>query len=168
MFRKCTRKNEKGKDEEYLADLGRLLDFQCCQWGTPAIDLLNFLFISAKREVLFQDRDELFTFYYKEMETLLKNKYSLNPDVVFPKRKLKEDLDQCYFYGILTGLTMRWVTQTPFNEQPDFNCLLIEEKSPIDNKYAYWRNILNTNSELKETIQKMLTEVKAVDYLRAF
>ena len=149
MFRKTW------KNKDRPQKVGRLVDFQCCQWGTPAIDLVHFLYISAQKEILFEHEEDMYTFYYKEMQKLLRKKYLLDPNVVFPRNQLDADLNKCKFYALINGITLRWVTRAPFNQQADFSCLL-KDQDQINRFDHYWVRVLHNDTELLDTIQTLL------------
>lgn len=48
------------------------LDFQVCYWASPALDILNALYLMIDTPVRAGHRQELITYYYNEFDTTLK------------------------------------------------------------------------------------------------
>lgn len=61
------------KDESDNINEVLLLDFQLCNWGSPAIDIIYALYLVASTEVRQNHRDEIISYYYDQFVLTLKD-----------------------------------------------------------------------------------------------
>lgn len=81
----------------------RLLDFQMCRYGTPATDLLYFLFTSAREEVRESRLDELLTAYLTTLNSVLEQ---TDCEERLTREQLDAELKRCQSYVFCIAYNM--------------------------------------------------------------
>lgn len=61
------------KDEQNIIKEVLLLDFQLCNWGSPALDILYALYMVASIETRENHREEIISYYYDQFVATLKD-----------------------------------------------------------------------------------------------
>lgn len=70
------------------------LDWQISRYGSPAFDVLGFIFISTTKDFRDQHYDEMINIYYAEARAMIKRLGS-DPDKLFTYGDLQNELKRC-------------------------------------------------------------------------
>lgn len=91
-----------GEDDDTVPKDIHLIDWQFVQFGSPALDLTYFLFVSTEKELRDQHYDDLIELYY---DTLVKslNRLGSDPKKLFTFNDLQEQLNRFALFGIITA-----------------------------------------------------------------
>lgn len=133
----------------------KMVDFQWCQLGSPAVDLLHLIYTSADDKLLLEKREFLINTYHTEIMRIL-NSYGLKEEV-FSRQKLDQDLKDAELYGVVQGLTLRWIR--PLTNglnvfQIDLNQLMSGE---CMSESLVWRHFLKAENIMK-TMKQILDD----------
>lgn len=115
----------------------RLVDLQMCCYGSPATDLLYFLFSSANYEVRENKVEELLTAYLETLNSLLKQ---LDCEERLTNEQLEAEVkrSRCYVFAITSSI-IGVVLSDPddlFNiDEMTEESLMSQEKNPFKKSY---------------------------------
>lgn len=70
------------------------LDWQISRYGSPAFDVLGFIFVSTSKDFRDQHYDEMINIYYDESREMIKRLGS-DPDKLFTFADLQNELKRC-------------------------------------------------------------------------
>lgn len=85
-------------DEETAPINAILIDFQMSSYGSPVIDLIYFIYTSAKDYIITEKANEMLAIYQKSLaETLQKTGF---PELIPSLEKLQSEWKNKYFHGM--------------------------------------------------------------------
>ncbi|XP_023305294.2 uncharacterized protein LOC111687110 [Lucilia cuprina] len=126
-----------------------LIDFQYCNWTSPAIDLYYFLCTSSQDDLLFNHQPKLIQYYHRVLsETLKKLDYKKHIPTL---HELNVQLLEKAFYAVTSLLVNLPLMINDKTEDADFESLL-----GSDEKSQRFHNVLYTNERVQRIIKVML------------
>ncbi|XP_037817353.1 uncharacterized protein LOC119607483 [Lucilia sericata] len=126
-----------------------LIDFQYCNWTSPAIDLYYFLCTSSQDDLLFNHQPKLIQYYHQVLsETLHKLDYKQHIPTL---HELNVQLLEKGFYAVTSLLVNLPLMINDKTEDADFESLL-----GSDEKSQRFHNVLYTNERVQRIIKVML------------
>ncbi|XP_058451237.1 uncharacterized protein LOC131430350 isoform X2 [Malaya genurostris] len=96
----------------------RLLDWQCCRYASPVVDLMYFIFIASSKT--FRDRhyDQLLDFYHRTLTDFMRRLGS-DPERLFPRKAFDQQLLRFGRIGLIMATIGLPIINTKNEDVPD-------------------------------------------------
>ncbi|XP_073819369.1 uncharacterized protein [Musca autumnalis] len=135
-----------------------LIDFQYCNWTSPAVDLHYFFNTSLADDLLFHHQDELVQYYHQVLsQTLGKLNYKQHIPTL---HELKVQLLDRGFLAVATLLVNLPLLTNDQTEDADFECLLLDNE-----KSQRFRKVLYENKRVQRVVKVMLPYFDRLGFL---
>lgn len=85
------------------------MDWQISRYGSPAFDVLSFIFVSTTKSLRDQYYAEMINVYYAELSKTLKRLGS-DPAKLFKFSDLQNELKRCGPFALIMGIVFRFLT----------------------------------------------------------
>ncbi|KAK5642402.1 hypothetical protein RI129_008569 [Pyrocoelia pectoralis] len=96
-----------------------ILDWQLAHIGSPALDILFFIFISTVKDLRQRYYMQLIKSYYKSLSDFLE-KLGSDPNTALPYEVLLEHLEKFAAYGLFTSILINSTNLKESDDIPDF------------------------------------------------
>ena len=96
----------------------RLVDWQVCRYGTPALDLIYVLFTSANQDVRDNRMDELLSVYLESLNSRLEQ---LNCGQRLTKEQLDAELKRCQCYAFYVTYSILSIALSDPDDLPNLD-----------------------------------------------
>ncbi|KAH8324186.1 hypothetical protein KR074_001202 [Drosophila pseudoananassae] len=127
-----------------------LLDFQGSFFGSPAIDLHFFFYTSLRSEDLFNRKDQLLDFYFRNLTETLK---ACDFEGQLPTfEQLQDEMHRCLFYGYFSAVCEFPTCRAPSEVTDGFDVQTFLNPEEMLRK----RRLMYANEEVRQTIKRNL------------
>ncbi|XP_061393308.1 uncharacterized protein LOC133328779 [Musca vetustissima] len=145
------------KEGKKLKDI-LLIDFQYCNWTSPAVDLHYLFNTSLADDLLFHKQDYLIKYYHEVLSTTLRKlKYKQHIPTL---HELQIQLLQRGFLAVATLLANLPLLTNDQTEDADFECILLDNE-----KSRRFRKVLYENKRVQSVVMVMLPHFDRLGYL---
>ncbi|XP_058118077.1 uncharacterized protein LOC131289431 [Anopheles ziemanni] len=115
----------------FRPDSVRMIDFQMVRYGSPALDIILFVYTCTDQTMRQHGYDEMLTAYYQSCCDHLADLGS-DPDVVFPRSELSNELEQFGRFGCGIAVESIPLSLLDETEVPDLDKIETTEALPLE------------------------------------
>uniref|UniRef100_A0AAG5CUR4 CHK kinase-like domain-containing protein n=1 Tax=Anopheles atroparvus TaxID=41427 RepID=A0AAG5CUR4_ANOAO len=131
-----------------------LLDWQVLRYVTPAQDLVYFIFSCTDGAFRRKHYEEMIDIYHSSLSAMLE-RLQHDPNELFPRSALDEQLHQFGRYGILMGMFLVPMMCTRADELPDIEAMAKQMKETNQLNESFFK----TTESNKEAYSKRISDV---------
>ncbi|XP_053682762.1 uncharacterized protein LOC128733151 isoform X2 [Sabethes cyaneus] len=127
----CWNNNMLFKHENEVPVDFRLLDWQISRYASPVLDLMYFIFSASNKAFRDQHYEDLMDCYYESLSSFLKRLGS-DPERLFPRKALDQQLKQFGRFGLLMAVMILPVITTKSEDVPDLEEMAEKMENGVD------------------------------------
>lgn len=109
------------------------MDWQITRYASPVLDLMYFLFTASTKAFRDQHYETLLDIYYQSLSDFMRRLGS-DPDQLFPRKALDEQLQRFGRFGLLMAVMLLPVITTKSEDVPDLEVMAEKMESGADLK----------------------------------
>uniref|UniRef100_A0A182J9J4 CHK domain-containing protein n=1 Tax=Anopheles atroparvus TaxID=41427 RepID=A0A182J9J4_ANOAO len=113
------------------SDSVRLVDFQMVRYGSPALDIILFVYTCTDRTMRLEGYEQLLTAYYQSCSELLLD-LGTDPQAVFPRTELTRELERFGRFGCGIAVESIPLSLLDETEVPDLDKIEGTEALPLE------------------------------------
>lgn len=137
------------------------MDWQILRYGSPALDLVHFLFVCTDSNLRAKHYDELLKIYHNSLTELL-NSLGGDTETQFPFEALLDQLKKFGRFGVIMSFVMVPLLLTKIEDLPDLDDFIKETK---DKPRSFLQQFSKTDVGYKQKMNEILTDAMRYGYL---
>ncbi|XP_058454340.1 uncharacterized protein LOC131432220 [Malaya genurostris] len=146
----CWHNNLLYKHEDNKAVDIRLLDWQCCRYTSPVVDLTCFIFIASSKAFRDEHYQHLLDYYYNNVADSIRRLGS-DPEQLFPRTAFHQQLARFGWAGLVMAAICLPVITTKAEDVPDLEQFVEQIDAGEDVSKAFGSGVVEATYRQKMT-----------------
>ncbi|XP_017767832.1 PREDICTED: uncharacterized protein LOC108556296 [Nicrophorus vespilloides] len=138
-----------------------IIDFQMSRLGSPALDLIYFIFTCTSKELRDSHLQEMLQVYHKSLTDFLRQ-FSLDTEKVYPYSILQDHMRQFSAYGLMMTIMVTHLMMSEGDETPDLENADLTDHAGFESSFIYESK---NEALFGERIRDVVIDMAAQNYI---